>query len=88
MEKERQKEENAKAPLLDLAHTVIYDWAGMPISHIENGENGEKNKLSYGIYRRMLILSFLMQIHIEKMKEKVFIHMIQSLIGLKQRINR
>lgn len=70
VEKERQKEENAKAPLLDLVHTVIYDWAGMPISHIGNGENGEKNKLSYGVYRRMLILSFLMQIHIEKMKEK------------------
>lgn len=70
VEIERQKEEKAKAPLLDLVHTVIYDWAGMPISHIGDGENAEKNKLSYGIYRRMLILSFLMQIHIEKMKKK------------------
>lgn len=70
VEIERQREESERAPLLDLVHTVIYDWSGMPISHIGSGANAEKNKLAYGVYRRMLFNAFFMQIHIRKMEEK------------------
>lgn len=70
VEIERQKKEKELTPLLDMVHTVIYDWTGMPISHLGSGKNAEKNKLSYGIYRRMIFFSFYMQLHIRKMEEK------------------
>lgn len=70
VEIERQKKEKEQTPLLDIVHTVIYDWTGMPISHLGSGKNAEKNKLSYGIYRRMLFFAFFMQLHIRKMEEK------------------
>lgn len=70
VEIERQKKEKELTPLLDMIHTVIYDWTGMPISDLGSGKNAEKNKLSYGIYRRMIFFSFYMQLHIRKMEEK------------------
>lgn len=73
IEKKRQAQEGEAAPLMDMIHTVVFDWAGMPIAHISTGENAEKGKLSYGIYRRMLIKSPLIGLHIKKMKEKDFL---------------
>lgn len=65
-EKELQKQEAKQAPLMDMVRTVAYDWAGMPINNI----NSEKQKLSYGMFRRLLFNTIFMQIHIQRMRDK------------------
>lgn len=69
-ERKKQKEEVEQIPLMDMIRTVVYNQAGMPINNIGVGEHAEEQKLSYGIYRRMLISSFFVKIHIQKMKIK------------------
>ena len=69
-ERKKQKEEAEQSPLMDMIRTVVYNQAGMPINNIGVGERAEEQKFSYGIYRRMLISSFFVKIHIQKMKIK------------------
>lgn len=69
-EHKKQKEEAEQSPLMDMIRTVVYNQAGMPINNIGVGEHAEEQKLSYGIYRRMLISSFFVKMHIQKMKIK------------------
>lgn len=68
-EKERVKRETEMTPLASLVHTVFYDWGGMPINHLGDEMDKDKHRLSYGIYRHMLLDSFFIEMHINKMKE-------------------
>ena len=69
-EKQQQKKEAEQSPLMDMVRTVAYNQAGMPINNIGVGERAEEQKLSYGMYRRMMLSALFMDLHIKRMKEK------------------
>ncbi len=70
IEKKEQQMEAQKSPLLNMVRTVAYDYTGMPISNIGVGKNAETQKLYYGMYRRMIISSAFIQMHIKRMEDK------------------
>ena len=69
-EKQQQKMEAQYSPMMDMIRTVAYNQAGMPINNIGVGERAEEQKLSHGMYRRMLIASIFMAMHIKRMEDK------------------
>ena len=69
-EKQQQKKEAEQSPLMDMVRTVAYNQAGMPINNIGVGERAEEQKLSYGMYRRMMISAMFMDLHIKRMEEQ------------------
>ena len=69
-EKLQQKIEAQQSPMMDMIRTVAYNQAGMPINNIGVGKHAEEQKLSHGMYRRMLIASVFMEMHIKRMEDK------------------
>lgn len=68
-EKQQQKYEAEQSPLMDIIRTISYNQSGMPINNIGVGERAEEQKLSYGMYRRMLISALFMELHIKRMED-------------------
>lgn len=68
-EKQQQKIEAQRSPMMDMIRTVAYNQAGMPINNIGVGKRAEEQKFSYGMYRRMLIASVFMEMHIKRMED-------------------
>lgn len=69
-EHKKQKEEALQSPFLDTVSTISYNHIGMPINNIGVGDHAEEQKFAYGMYRRMLISSYFIKMHIQKMKLK------------------
>lgn len=68
-EKQQQKYEAEQSPLMDMIRTVAYNQSGMPINNVGVGERAKEHKLSYGMYRRMMISAIFLELHIERMED-------------------
>ena len=69
-EQQQQRIEAQQSPMMDMIRTVAYNQAGMPINNIGVGERAEEQKLSHGMYRRMMITAVFMEMHIKRMEDK------------------
>ena len=65
----RMKEKAKQTPLLDMISTMTIDSSGNAISKVGVGPDAERQKLSHSMYENMRYISFLMHIHVMKMKE-------------------
>lgn len=68
-EKQQQKHEAEYSPMMDMIRTVAYNPSGIPINNVGVGKRAEEQKLSFGIYRRMMISAFFISLHIKRMEE-------------------
>ena len=74
-ELQRQKEEVTQSPLIDLMRTTCFDYAGIPISNVGVGAYAKHQKLMHGMYRRLIIGSFSLNMIVEKLIEKGLFNM-------------
>lgn len=65
-----QKENAKRDPLLDMVTTMIIDAAGNTTNKVGVGKNAEERKLYHSMYKNMQFVSFLMQMHMDELKNK------------------